>query len=98
MGSAGIKQWVRDEIVSVYGGANVILGAIADLGVHLSMKQINAILVIGNIVATPIVRHFTSTTPSTNQVLTTAVVEKQAALDAAGVLPAPAVEVVPPAV
>lgn len=89
----GLQQLVRDEIVTVYGGANVILGAIADLGVHLSMRQINSILVIGNIVAAPIVRHFTSTTPSTNQVLTTAVVEKQAALDAA----VPAVVDAPPA-
>lgn len=59
-------QLLRDEVVSLYGGANLIVAALPDLGVHLSANRQSAILVVGNIVFAPIVRHFTNVVPSTN--------------------------------
>lgn len=61
----GLSQLIRDEIISIYVGANVILGSLVELGVHLTKEQIGASLVIANVVLGPIVRHYTNTTPST---------------------------------
>lgn len=60
-----LSQAFHEEIVSVYLGANAILGAVVTLGVHLTKDQIGAIIVIANVVLGPIVRHqVTPTVPT----------------------------------
>lgn len=62
----GLVQMLRDEVVAIYGGANLIVGALPDLGVRLTPQREHAILIVGNVVLAPIVRHFTNEVPSTN--------------------------------